>query len=227
VGRRPLPRHWHFVLWPINDGDLSDFTGWMTLTHIQRWHAHRGTTGWGHLNQGCFKSFPVQGDNHFHTVCRYVERNALRANLVERAEDWRCGSLYRWKFGTPKEKSLLSKRPLPRLPIWTEHVNQPLADGELKAIRRSILRGRPLGDSDWTKKIARRLGLETTLRARGRPKKQNKGSCTCPLLSSAAGSSDNRHGARRSKPAPCGADGLPGHDACLPQTVIPHLKESI
>jgi len=28
--------------------------------------------------------------------CRYVERNALRANLIERAEDWRYGSLRRW-----------------------------------------------------------------------------------------------------------------------------------
>ena len=171
-----MPNHWHFVLWPVNDGDLSNFTGWMTLTHTQRWHAHRGTTGWGHLYQGRFKSFPVQDDEHFYTMCRYVERNALRANLVERAEDWRWGSLYRWKYGTPAEKQLLSSWPLPRLANWIEHVNKPLTTGELDAIRRSIRRGRPLGDSQWTENIARRLGLETTLRPRGRPKKRNKGS---------------------------------------------------
>ena len=171
-----MPNHWHFVLWPLNDGELSDFTGWMTLTHTQRWHAHRHTTGWGHLYQGRFKSFPVQDDEHFYTVCRYVERNALRANLVERAEDWRWGSLYRWKYGTPKEKGLLSSWPLPRLANWVEHVNNPLTELELDAIRRSIRRGRPLGDSQWTESIARRLGLESTLRPRGRPKKANKGS---------------------------------------------------
>jgi len=148
----------------------------MTLTHTQRWHAHRGTTGWGHLYQGRFKSFPVQDDEHFYTMCRYVERNALRANLVERAEDWRWGSLYRWKYGTPAEKQLLSSWPLPRLANWIEHVNKPLTTGELDAIRRSIRRGRPLGDSQWAENIARRLGLETTLRPRGRPKKRNKGS---------------------------------------------------
>ena len=171
-----MPNHWHFVLWPFDDGDLSDFTGWMTLTHTQRWHAYRHTTGWGHVYQGRFKSFPVQDDEHFYTVCRYVERNALRANRVERAEDWRCGSLYRWKYGTSKERGLLSSWPLPRLANWVEHVNNPLTEGELDAIRRSIRRGRPLGDSQWTETIARRLGLESTLRPRGRPKKTNKGS---------------------------------------------------
>jgi putative transposase len=29
--------------------------------------------------QGRFKSFPIQDDDHFYVVCRYVERNALRA----------------------------------------------------------------------------------------------------------------------------------------------------
>ena len=50
------------------------------------------TTGSGHLYQGRFKSFPVEDDGHFLTVCRYVERNALRAGLVDRAEDWRWAS---------------------------------------------------------------------------------------------------------------------------------------
>lgn len=81
-----MPNHWHLVVWPHKDGELSAFTGWLTLTHTQRWHAHRGSRGTGHLYQGRFKSFPVQDDEHFFTVCRYVERNALRANLVARAE---------------------------------------------------------------------------------------------------------------------------------------------
>ena len=73
-----MPNHWHLLLWPREDPDLSDFTGWLTLTHTQRWHAHRHNAGTGHLYQGRFKSFPVQGDDHFYTVCRYAERNALR-----------------------------------------------------------------------------------------------------------------------------------------------------
>jgi len=76
-----MPNHWHLVVWPKTDGELSRFVGWLTLTHTQRWHAHRRSAGAGHLYQGRFKSFPVQEDEHFYSVCRYAERNALRANL--------------------------------------------------------------------------------------------------------------------------------------------------
>jgi len=92
----------------------------LTLTHTQRWHAHRHSAGRGHLYQGRFKSFPVQDDEHFYTVCRYVERNALRANLVQRAEDWCWGSLHRWYKGGVKEKSLLATWPMRRLANWVE-----------------------------------------------------------------------------------------------------------
>jgi putative transposase len=84
-----MPNHFHLMLWPGGDGDLSRFMQWLTLTHIQRWHTHRHSTGSGHLYQGRFKSFHVQSDDHFLTVCRYVERNALRAKLVPQSEDWR------------------------------------------------------------------------------------------------------------------------------------------
>ena len=46
------------------------------MTHTQRYHAHNKVSGYGHVYQGRFKSFPVQNGDHFHIVCRYVERNA-------------------------------------------------------------------------------------------------------------------------------------------------------
>jgi putative transposase len=102
-----MGNHWHLVVWPRKDEDLSRFTGWLTLTHTQRWHAHQGTTGSGHVYQGRFKSFPVQDDEHFYTVCRYVERNALRAGLVKSADEWRWSSLHIWKHGTAEQKAQL------------------------------------------------------------------------------------------------------------------------
>ncbi|MBI2479978.1 MAG: transposase [Planctomycetia bacterium] len=171
-----LPTHWHLVVWPRAAGELSRFTGWLTLTHTQRWHAHRQSTGTGHVYQGRFKSFPVQNDDHFHTVCRYVERNAVRAKLVKRAEDWCWNSLYRWKYGTGKQKSLLATWPLPRRAGWLEYVNVPQTESELAALRRSVNRGNPFGDSAWSGKMAAKLGLESTLRPHGRPKKHNNGS---------------------------------------------------
>jgi putative transposase len=171
-----LPNHWHLVVWPEEDGALSRFVGWLTLTHTQRWHAHRHSTGSGHVYQGRFKSFPVQDDAHFFTVCRYVERNALRANLVRRAESWPWGSLHRWTQGHAKEKSLLAAWPLRRLANWVELVNTPQTEAELSALRRSVHRGCPFGEASWSDEMARRLGLESTLRPQGRPKKHTNGS---------------------------------------------------
>ncbi|HUP77434.1 MAG TPA: hypothetical protein VM260_02660, partial [Pirellula sp.] len=158
------------------NGELSKFTGWLTLTHTQRWHAHRHSTGQGHVYQGRFKSFPIQDDQHFITVCRYVERNALRANLVAIAQDWRWSSLWRWTQGTAKDKLVLSPWPVRRIANWIDYVNEPQSDLELSRIRRSVKRGCPLGNESWSTEIVARLGLESTLRPHGRPRKPQKGS---------------------------------------------------
>lgn len=142
-----------------------------SLTHTHRWHAHRHSAGTGHVYQGRFKSFPVQEDHHFYTLCRYVARNALRANLVPRAEQWPWGSLHGWKHGSAKEKSLLAAWPVPRWPGWIEHVNRPQTEAELAALRRSVQRGGPFGAPAWSDLMVHRLGLESTLRPHGRLRK--------------------------------------------------------
>jgi putative transposase len=171
-----MPNHWHLVVWPREDGELSRFVGWLTLTHTQRWHAHRHSTGSGHVYQGRFKSFPIQEDEHLYTVARYVERNALRAGQARRAEQWRWGSLYRWLRGSVEDKALLAPWPVSRKPNWGIYVNAPQTEAELAAVRRSVQRGSPFGDESWSEKAVRRLGLESTLRPQGRPKKHRIGS---------------------------------------------------
>ena len=69
-----MPNHWHLVLWPRKDGELTAFVRWLTHTHSMRWHAHFHTMGGGHLYQGRFKSFPIERDEHLYSVLRYVER---------------------------------------------------------------------------------------------------------------------------------------------------------
>jgi putative transposase len=174
LGYTLMSNHWHFVVWPRQrrDSEVTDFFRWLTLTHSQRWHAHHGTSGMGHIYQGRFKSFPIAGDEHLLRVLRYAERNPLRAGLVSRAEDWRWGSLHRRTRGTADEQALLAESPVRLGPHWIEHVNQPETELELAAIRKSVVRGQPFGGETWRIKVSRQLGLEHTFRRQGRPKKQ-------------------------------------------------------
>ena len=164
-----LPNHWHLVLWPRGDGELSEFMRWLRVTHTQRWHAAHHTSGTGSLYQGRFKSFPIQEDEHLLSVLRYVERNALRANWVELAEAWRwCSLAHRLAAGA---RQLRDEGPVVLPRDWLRRVQRPETEAELAAVRRSVVRGAPFGNAAWQEQTAKRLHLESTLRARGRPRK--------------------------------------------------------
>ncbi|MGB8167762.1 MAG: transposase, partial [Chthoniobacteraceae bacterium] len=165
-----MPNHWHLLVWPEHDGDLARFMQRLTITHVRRWQENRHDVGLGHVYQGRYKSFPVEDDEHFLAVARYVERNALRANLVLRAEEWRWSSLWRRCCGSVEEKAILAGWPLDLPTDWLERVHRPDNAKELEALRRSVARGRPYGTSDWQRQIAKRLGLESAYRSAGRPR---------------------------------------------------------
>ena len=173
LGYLIMPNHWHLVLWPEHDGDLAQFMHRLTVSHVRRWHLHRKTVGCGHLYQGTYKSFPVESDEHLLTVLGYVERNALRAGLVERAEDWRWSSLWRWRHpDVTDDVPELTQWPVERPRQWLFQVNRRQAEGKLEAVRTSVQRGRPFGSTIWQRMTAKQLGLESTFRPRGRPKKR-------------------------------------------------------
>ena len=88
-----MPNHFHLVLWPKLDGDLSKWMQWLTTSHVRRYHRHYNSSG--HVWQGRFKSFPIQSDAHLLTVMRYVERNPVRAKTipVRKAQNWQWSSV--------------------------------------------------------------------------------------------------------------------------------------
>jgi putative transposase len=128
---------------------------------------------WYHvLNRGNRRAevFHKPWDYDLQTVLRYVERNALRAELVARAEDWKWSSLPLWLRRDPL---LWDGKPKVRDKSWLARVNMPLSGGDLQRLRLSAERGRPFGDESWTRETARNLGLDSTLRSRGRPRKKS------------------------------------------------------
>jgi putative transposase len=165
-----MPSHFHLVLRPRHDGDLSRFMQWLLTTHVRRYHqSHKSS---GHVWQGRFKAFPIQANEHLLTVCRYVESNPRRAGLVKKAEKWPWSSLANVRG---QELGLVVDAKLvPHHDEWRDWVNEPLTEEELVALRRSVNRGTPFGDDAWVLKTAKKLGLMPSLRPRGRPRKTMK-----------------------------------------------------
>jgi putative transposase len=172
-----MPNHWHFLLSPRVDGALSRFMHWLTTTHARRWQTHRELDGQGAVYQGRFKAIPVCDDRHFLWVCRYVERNPLRAGLVERAEDWRWSSLARRHVVC--ETSFLSQWPVGEPVDWITYVNQVQTAAEEEALKEAMTSGEPFGDAAWRQTINERLGIRSRGRARGR-RHRTLGSVECP-----------------------------------------------
>lgn len=166
-----MPNHWHLVLHPKHDGDMGQFMGWLTNTHTRRWHTDKESVGQGHLYQGRYKSFLCQEDRHFLTLVRYVERNAKKANLVKKSENWRWSSVWRREQGNHEQKNLLALWPVEMPQGYLDWLNQPQTQEEEDALERSIAKDTPFGNEIWVERMAKKFGLEQTLRNGGRPRK--------------------------------------------------------
>ena len=165
-----MSNHWHFVVWPERDGQVTDFFRWLTHTHAMRWRVSHHTVGYGHLYQGRFKSFPIA------RMCIYC----VSADMWMQCPEGKTGGA----GGTVAMVELMGQEagnqaaevdslpwPVERGRDWIELVNREPGEAELKAIETSEQRGRPLGSAAWTAKTVAELGLVHTVRSEGRPAK--------------------------------------------------------
>jgi len=167
-----MPNHWHLILQPKKDGDLSFFMHWLTTTHTRKDHVKTKTIGGGHLYQGRYKSFLVDSDKYFLSVIKYIERNPVRAKLSINCEDWRWGSAWRRIYGDNKQKKFLSPPPEPFPDHYRKWINTNDKEEDLLKIRNCVNKGVPYGGDKWSEQMIEKHSLFSTLRNPGRPKKK-------------------------------------------------------
>jgi putative transposase len=167
-----MRNHWHMVLWPKDDGDLSRYVGWLSLTHACRWQRVHGTRGTGCVYQGRFKAVPIESGIHLLIALRYVEANARRAGVVERAEDWPWSSassllgsdmptLHRWPIDPPTN--------------WRALLNEAQPAAGLDLLRTAVRTSAPFGSDAWREQIVAKLGWKPGIRPVGRPREITPG----------------------------------------------------
>lgn len=170
-----MPNHWHMVAIPEKDGALSKTMAWLGAIHTRRHNLKYKRVGQGHLYQGRFKSFLIESNEYLLWVCRYVERNPVRAGLSLTAKNWRWSStLDRIGMNRDGNRPALAEMPVTIPKDWCTWVDSAQTALELEAIRHCIKKSRPYGSSIWSEKIVSDFGLVSTTRNQGRPKNRDK-----------------------------------------------------
>ncbi len=157
-----MPTHWHLVIVGGTDRAISEALQWVTCSHACDLRRRERTVGQGHVYQSRFHAFGIGSSYHLLNVIRYVEANARRGKLVERAEDWRWGSLWdRPRMST----SVLSFLPCDLPENWAEIVNTPPSPLLTRRLLESVQREKPYGPSRWVKKLSSQLRPEDAVAA--------------------------------------------------------------
>ncbi len=163
-----MPNHFHLLVSPHQAQQLSQWMQWLMTAHVRRYRVHYG--GSGHVWQGRYKGFLIQGDAHLLAVVRYVEGNSVRGGLAPSAAAWPWSSHNETIGASPRV--LTEPLPAELPPNWTEYVDSPISGAELGKMRESVRRQTPYGDNSWQKSVSIAYHLEATLHPPGRPKKE-------------------------------------------------------
>jgi putative transposase len=173
-----MTNHFHLLLRPEPGQSISRILQSLTVAHTWRHHKRHRTSG--HVWQGRFKSPVIQDDGHLLVVLRYIEANPLRARMVADPAEYRWSSFPHHGLGHDdsllglfSEWEELGRTEAERRRRWRAKVRAAQAESEVAAVRGSLRSGRPYGTAEWTERIAERLGIDLTLRTRGRPRKES------------------------------------------------------
>lgn len=141
------------------------------MRDLQGYHARRinERQEWsGHLWANRYFSHPVEG-RHLWAAARYVERNPVRAGLVERAEHSAWSSA-RAHCGMEGSALLSAYRPFLGLEAWWSAWLADEDSEHAERMRKAARTGRPLGEASFCEAIGRQLGRPVTQPAIGRPR---------------------------------------------------------
>ena len=159
-----MPNHVHVIVVPADpDGLRATFA-----------YAHRRYTGFinarhrwtGHLWQGRFGAVAMD-EPHLAAAARYVALNPVRAQLVERAEDWEWSSAR--AHLARRDDELVTVGPLlERLGDFRAFLGGEEDQQATRAVRRGESTGRPAGSNDWLLELERSTGRALLPRKPGR-----------------------------------------------------------
>jgi putative transposase len=167
-----MSNHTHLLLVPLKNASLSKTMQKLSLRFTQHINDRYDRTG--RLWECRFHSCLIEKETHLWAVCRYIERNPVRAGIVNEPLQYRWSSA---EVNAHGEKDGIVE------PIWQSHLereeylrflNQPEDEKLRQHISDATTIGRPIGSEKFLQQIGELLGVVSKPRPRGRPRNQRE-----------------------------------------------------
>jgi len=166
-----MPNHVHFIVIPEREDSMGKVFKYAHMKYSQYYNKKKHTQG--HLFQGRFFS-SVMNERHAIACARYIERNPVRAKMVNKPYLWKWSSAKvhsgvdkHDELGVQKLFNYIEKDPK----TWKEFIELSDDSNEIIQIREQTRKGRPLGSIDFVDEVERKTKRFLRLKPRGRPKK--------------------------------------------------------
>jgi putative transposase len=165
-----MSNHVRLVLLPATERSLQRVLKPLHMRYAQRINRVRDWKG--HLWQGRYFSSALD-DPYLWATIRYVERNPVRANMVDRAED------YPWSSAAPHCglrtdpvlcRSATWNRQLENIDDWSEWLEESDESKVLETLRGYTAKGLPCGSPAFVRALEKRAGRPLQFRQPGRPR---------------------------------------------------------
>ena len=177
-----MPNHVHFIGIPEKEDSMAKT---FNAAHMRYAHYfNKKTKVKGHLWQGRFYSC-VLDEGHLILAAKYIERNPVRAGLVEKPWEWKwsSASLHAGlnESHKLKLKNLFNIIDMDKNTLKTFIANEG-DEKDMEKLRKQTLTGRPLCNDQIIENLENTLGRKLAALPEGRPRKieNNKKTGRCP-----------------------------------------------
>ena len=160
-----MPNHVHLVMVPGSEDGLRATLGEAHRRYTR--HINLRQDWRGHLWQERFHSSPMDED-YLLAAVRYVESNPVAAGMCRHPGEWPWSSARAHLEGTDDSLAIV-KPMLDRIPDWEAYLSSSTHSDTAESIRQHNRTGRPLGSTEFVKKLEKQTG-KTLIPKRPGPK---------------------------------------------------------
>ena len=165
-----MPNHIHFIAIPHKEDSLAKTFNTAHMRYAQ--YANKKMQRSGHLWQGRFFSC-ILDETYLIAAIRYVERNPVRAKLVDMPWNWIWSSA---AAHIQKGTSLIRLENIFNIidmdaSEWKEYIESKEEESIIDSMKKHTLVGRPLGTGGFIEDLKKKLQVDFPVLKRGRPRK--------------------------------------------------------